>query len=205
MKSKIKAIGRVSSESVLKGSGKNWDQWIAILDRAGARSLTHQEIVAWLKKKHKLTMWWQQGVTGGYEIHIGRRVEGQNLKGDYSVTVTKSLSVNQKTLWTKLWSPEGLLLWLKPMSDFTLKKKSQFEVEGGIFGEVRSFKAPLRARLSWQDSDWLKPTYLQIYVAKRPREKSILVFMHDGLKTAAAKEQMRKYWREAASRIHATF
>lgn len=203
MKNKIKAVGRVSSASVEKGSGKNWDQWVALLDRAGARNMTHQEIVAFLKKKYKLTLWWQQGVTGGYEIHTGRRVEGQNLKGDYSVTVTKSFALEQKVLWKKLWSVEGLALWLNPMSEFVLKKKNAFEVEGGIFGDVRSFKAPLRARLSWQDSDWLKPTYLQIYIAKRPGKKSVLAFMHDSLKTAAVKEQMRRHWRQAIERLHA--
>jgi hypothetical protein len=198
---KIAKIGRVSSASVEKGTGKNWDKWIGHLEKAGARNLTHQEIVALLKTKFKVKGWWQQVVTGGYELHIGRRLEGQNLKGDYSVTVTKAMPIDQKALWKKLWSAEGIAAWLNPMSEFSLRVKSPFEVEGGIYGEVRSFLAPVRARLSWRDSDWPKATYVQIYIVKREGKKSILAIMHDGLKTAALKEQMRKHWRAAIGRI----
>lgn len=201
---KIQKLGRVSNASVRKGSGKIWDEWVTLLDRAGARGLTHQEIVALLNKRYKLTPWWAQMVTGGYELHIGRRIEGQNLKGDYSVTITKAFALTHKELWKKLWSAEGIAAWLNPMGDFTLKKKSTFEIEGGIYGEVRSFLPPVRARLSWQDSDWPKATYVQIYVVKRPGKKSILAIMHDNLKSAVLKEQLRQHWRAGIERLAET-
>ena len=48
MQEQLRKVGRVSGESVLKGSGKNWDEWILLLNRAGARQWTHQEIVAFM-------------------------------------------------------------------------------------------------------------------------------------------------------------
>ena len=52
---------------------------------------THGEIVAFLKVRYKLRPWWQQGVASGFEIATGRRVDGQNTKGLYTTTATKSL------------------------------------------------------------------------------------------------------------------
>src|SRR5689334_3953453 len=95
----IERIGRVSSTSVEKGTGKGWAEWLQILKRAGASNWTHQEIKAFLKKKYKLTPWWLQGVTYGFEVHSQRRVDGQSLKGDYSVTITKTVDASGSELW----------------------------------------------------------------------------------------------------------
>ncbi|OQW48897.1 MAG: hypothetical protein A4S09_13090 [Proteobacteria bacterium SG_bin7] len=197
----IQSIGRVSATSVKKGTGKNWDQWIEILERAGASVLTRKEIVVLLKKKYRLSAWWQQGVAHGYEVHTGRRIDGQNYKGEYSATITKSFPMDQKTLWKLMTSCKGINAWLKPIGKFSLKPNSAFEIAGEIFGDVRTVVPPKRIRLSWQDLDWEKKTYLEIHVVGRPNKGSILVFSHDGLKTSAHKEKMRKYWRAAVDGI----
>jgi hypothetical protein len=194
---KVDRIGRVTSQSVLKCTGKDWDQWIKILDSAGARGWPHQEIVAFLKKKYKLGPWWQQGVTGGYEIHIGRRVEGQNLKGEYSTVATRTFPLDKKAMWKLLSSPKGLGVWLKPFSDFKLKPGSEFEVYGGVFGEVRTMKAGERARLTWQETDWAKPSIVHVLVVARPKGKCIFVIQHENLKDSGLREKMRAHWKRA--------
>ena len=201
MKASLDKVGMVTSKSLEKGTGKSWDQWVSLLDRAGARMWTHQEIVAFLKRRHKLNAWWQQGVTTGYEIAIGRRIEGQNQKGEYSVTATRTINIAARVAWKFLFSDDGLQLWLKPLSDFTLKKKATFERDDGIFGEVRTMKAGVRARLSWQDTDWEKPTILQVYVLPRPGAKCILVLQHEQLKSARLREDLRAQWKEALDHL----
>lgn len=198
---KIFMIGTVSSASVEKATGRTWDEWIEILDKRGATMLTHKEIVAFLTKRYRLNKWWQQQVSTGYEIHIGRKLPGRNAKGLYSMTATKTFPINQKAMWELLTSPEGTRLWLKPMSEMVYLPKSPYEVEGGIFGEVRTLKAPMRMRLTWQDSDWEKPTVLQIYVIPRPGEKCLLALQQDGLTTAQLKEQMRGHWHDAMNAL----
>lgn len=198
---KIEKIGKVSTESVFKGTKKHWHQWIEILDRAGGRSLEHREMVALLKRKYKLSPWWQQGVAHGYELHIGRKGEGRNAKGEYSTMASRTLPVNVKDSWKFLNSEEGLRLWLKPMGDFEIKPKAQFEREGGIFGEVRTAKTAVRARLTWQDEDWAKPSIVQILLVKRSGPKSILAFQHDKLPSDRSRVKMRDYWKAAVDSI----
>lgn len=200
-KKKIEMIGKVSNASVLKGSGKDWSAWITLLDKASAAGWTHQETVAFLRAKHKLNWWWSQGVAYGYQIHKGIRVEGQSLKGDYSVTATKVFHMSKKKLWNVLSSPEGISAWLQPMSDFELIPKSQYEVEGGIYGEVRTMKSPERARLSWKNEEWEKATVVQVQLFGQDEKKSGLAFMHMGLKSVTQREAMRKHWKEALVRL----
>lgn len=198
-KNKTEKIGMVSSKSVEKHTKKNWDQWIEILNQAGAQHWNHKEIVAFLKKKYKLSMWWQQGVTSGYEIAIGRRVMGQNLKGEYSTTVTKTFPIGAKAAWKLICSPEGLAVWLKPLSDFELKPKRSFECEGEIYGEVRTMKAGQRARLSWKETEWDKATVMQVMVIPRPKNKCMVIFQHESIKDSRTKQQLHARWRQAAN------
>src|SRR5690348_1765980 len=113
----MEKIGKVTSVSVKKATGKDWSDWIAILNQAGGRVWTHQDIVAFLKKKYRLSLWWQQIVTTSYEIAIGRREEGINQKGYCSTVATKSFSVGAKKLWQIVTSSKGIRVWLNPVSD----------------------------------------------------------------------------------------
>jgi uncharacterized protein YndB with AHSA1/START domain len=195
----IDKIGRVSNQSVLKCTSKSWEEWIAILDKAGARTWTHQQIVALLKTRYKLGLWWQQGVTLGYEVHTGRRVLGQNLKGEYGTVATRTFPVEQKKAWKLLASPQGLAVWLKPLEPFALKLNEVYEVNGGAYGQVRRIKPGERVRLSWQEADWRKPSFLQAFVVARPKGKCMVVIQHESLKDLKLQEKMREHWKKALS------
>lgn len=197
----IEKIGRVSSASVLKCTGKTWAQWIAVLEKAGARGLEHKEIAALLKKRFKLSAWWQQGVATGYEMHIGKKIEGRNAKGEYATVASKTLPLSQTGMWKFLETPRGLELWLKPLSDFYFHAGESFEIAGGIYGEVRTLKKPERLRLRWQNEDWPKPSVLNLIVIPRPGQKCVLVFQHDQLPSERAKTAMKNYWKKVLQNV----
>ncbi|MBX9766645.1 MAG: SRPBCC domain-containing protein [Bdellovibrionales bacterium] len=193
---KIEKIGSVSNASVLKCTGREWAEWISVLEGFGARQLTHKEIVAELKKKkYKVTVWWQHEVTSGYEIYIGRKLPGRNAKGLFSMTVTKTIPAGQSALWKFLNSEDGQKIWLKPWSQVELVPGAQFEVEDGFFGEVRTVKAPSKLRLTWQDPEWLKAISLQVFVLGRGKDKSMIAIQQEGITTAQIKNDMRARWR----------
>jgi len=198
---KYEKVGRVSSQSVLKCTGKDWDQWAEILTNQGAAQWTHKEIVAFLKKKHKLSLWWQQGVTTGYEMIIGRKIEGRNAKGEYSVTAGKTIAIDAKVLWKFLFSPKGLQAWLKPLSGFKLEKGFTYETEGGVYGQVRTFKSPERLRMTWQESDGDKAMVVQLYVHKRPNGKSAIWIVHEKIRDGREKNRLRAHWKMALEEL----
>jgi hypothetical protein len=202
IKEKITLLNKITSKSVFKCTGKNWDQWIKILDNAGAKNLSHKNIVIYLADTHKLSLWWQQLVTSSYEVHIGRRIEGQNHKGEYATALSKTMPLNQKKMWKFICSPEGQKIWLKPLSPLKILLKEQYEAEGGIFGEIRTMKAPERIRLTWQDSDWEKSTVVQVMCIPRPKEKSIFVVQHEKLKNLRLKKQLLQHWKQVFEELH---
>ncbi|MEK7690216.1 MAG: DUF4287 domain-containing protein, partial [Bdellovibrionota bacterium] len=186
----IRKIGRVTSVSVAKGTGRTWQQWIAILTEHGAARLSHQKIVAWLASKYKLGPWWQQGVTHGFEVHIGRRIDGQNQKGLYSTTATKSIPVSSSALWKFLFSKPGLEAWLAPLGPFKLEKDFVYETRSGHYGQIRTYLKGTRLRLSFLHPDWGRATFLNLLVVSRKPTKTgkthcLIVFTHDGLRTVA--------------------
>ncbi len=201
MKLQVEKIGRVSSASVEKCTGKNWDAWIQILNKAGAKNMAHGEITKLLKKKFKLSLWWQQGVATGFEVHTGRKVEGRDSKGLYSITATRTFPVDAKALWKFLVSPAGMVEWLRPLSEFKFKPGASFECEGEIFGEIRTMKAGVRARLRWQETEWTKPSILNLHIVPRKGGKSILIFHHGGLKDARLRTQMREHWQRVLAHL----
>lgn len=202
MKSEISTIGNVTNKSVLKCTGKSWRQWVDLLDRAGAKSWTHQEIVKYLRQKFKPGPWWEQMVASCYEIHIGKKVPGRNSKGEYSTVATKAMNVPAKDLWKFVTSNPGLAMWLRPLSPIQIKAGQEFETEGGVFGSIRTLKAPLRIRLSWQETEWPRPSVVQVLIVDRKKGKSMLVIQHDGLMASRLKLQMRDHWKEILQTLH---
>lgn len=198
---KIARIGKVTSASVFKCTGKNWEQWIGILDEAGAQDWPHREITMLLKNKHKLSPWWQQGVALAYELHHGKRVEGRNLRGEYSTVATKTLPLSSRKAWNLITSEKGMRAWLQPFSPFPWKPGQGFEVDGGIFGEIRTLKPGVRARLTWQEAHWEKPSVVQIHLVPRKGEKCMMVIQHERIPSAGLKEKLRVQWKKALASL----
>src|SRR6185312_7829975 len=82
---------KMSDDAVKSKTGKAWKEWFAILDKAGAKKMTHQEIVKYLNSEQGVGPWWQQMVTVTYEQHIGRRGEHQKPDG-YEISVSRTIA-----------------------------------------------------------------------------------------------------------------
>lgn len=108
-------IGTVSAKSVKKHTKKDWDEWTTLLNKSSYQNLSHKELVKVLATKFKLTPWWQQVVARGYQISLGLRVPNQTLKGTYTTTATKSVTIPVKKVFEFIISTEGQKLWLDPL------------------------------------------------------------------------------------------
>ncbi|MBI5649919.1 MAG: DUF4287 domain-containing protein [Chloroflexi bacterium] len=92
MKDQFDKINNVGTAAVRAKTGKGWAEWIALLDQAGAKKMTHPEIVAYLRAQHQVGAWWQQMVTVGYEQARHKRAQHQMPDG-YQISVSKTLNV----------------------------------------------------------------------------------------------------------------
>jgi len=106
----------MSDTAVMAKTGKTWDQWFALFDKAGAAKLDHKGIVKLAAKAGGAGPWWRQMVSVEYERARGLRAKHQTVTG-FSVSVSKTLIVDVAALYAataeakrrKKWFPAGEL------------------------------------------------------------------------------------------------
>ncbi|CAN5472389.1 hypothetical protein BH20CHL7_BH20CHL7_09050 [soil metagenome] len=100
-------------ETVVKGTGHDWDHWLATLDAWGATDRTHAEIARWLTEAQDISGWWAQTVTVGYERARGRRALHQTSRG-FEVSVSRTMRAPQADVWAVLTDPDRQSAWVEP-------------------------------------------------------------------------------------------
>lgn len=115
MPSKQSAHAPSMSDAAVKAkTGKDWGEWFAALDKAGANKQTHKKIATLLNEKLGVPGWWSQMITVEYELARGLRERHQKADG-YSVGVTKTIATALSHIYEatadaeqrKKWFPKG--------------------------------------------------------------------------------------------------
>ena len=104
----------ISDAAVRARTGKDWQGWFGILDRAGAGRLGHAQIAAMLVRRHHLRPWWSQMVAVEYERARGLRTRHQTPQG-YAVAVSRTVATGLPHLYQvtaragerRKWFPRG--------------------------------------------------------------------------------------------------
>jgi len=104
-------LAGIGTDAVAKATGKAWDRWLALLDKAGAVAMPHRAIAKLVAEKFGAPPWWSQMVAVGYEQARGLREVNQNALG-YSATVSRTLAANLGRLYGAWADPALRSLWL---------------------------------------------------------------------------------------------
>lgn len=96
------SVPEMTDETTRAKTGRGWDEWVALIDAGPGRNAGHAAIAAWVSDEHGVDGWWAQTVTVGYERITGLRLPGQMPDGTFSVSRSKSVSMD--------WSELRLLL-----------------------------------------------------------------------------------------------
>ena len=172
----------MSDDAVKAKTGKTWKEWFAVLDKAGAKKLTHQEIVKYLHTKQGVGPWWQQMVTVTYEQARGLREKHQKPSG-YEISVSRTVNVPISKLYHAFANDKARNTWL---------------AEDGL--AVRKATANKSMRVTWNDVK----TSLEISFISKGDDKSQVVVQHSKLPNAKASTTMKAYWRKALDRLRAS-
>src|SRR5262249_57017590 len=81
--------GHPSDKGIQAKTGKTYSDWFAVLDAAGAKNMTHQEIVAILHARYGLGRWWEQKLTIMYEHERGLRKKYETQAG-FQISVSRT-------------------------------------------------------------------------------------------------------------------
>ena len=186
----------ISSQAVEKATGKSWDEWIDFLDEAGARNLTHKEIVHLINVNHYIeSAWWRQSVTVGYEFARGSRILGETADAGFEIGVQKTIPREPREVWKLLFSPEVVNIWLGSVENIELKKGYRYQTADGTSGEIWSVKAGEKIRLTWKPSGGENSSTFQISLVPAGKKTSVRIH-HEKLPNESEREQMKNHWRQ---------
>ncbi len=172
----------MSDEPVKAKTGKTWKQWFAILDKAGAKKMSHQEIAKYLNTEQSVGPWWQQMVTVAYEQARGLRKPHERPDG-YQISVSRTVNVPITKLYKAFANDKERNAWL---------------AEDGL--AVRKATANKSMRVTWNDVK----TSLEINFYPKGDNKSQVVVQHSKLPNAKASATMKTYWTRALDRLRAS-
>lgn len=170
----------ISSAAVRKATSKTWAQWLALLDQAGAKKLPHQDIALLLHQKHRVSDWWCQMVTVGYEQARGRRVKHQKVDG-FEVSVSKTMVAPVDRAYAA-WKEAGLREQWLPRTPLTIRKATPHK----------------SIRILWPDA-----TRLSVNFWPKGPLKCSVVPQHGKLATPEAAETMKAYWADKLEALRA--
>ena len=164
-----------SDEVVRRNTGRELDEWFALLDQWGAADRPHPEIARWLATEHAVPGWWAQGVTVAYEQARGLRAPGQRRDGDFSVSASKTVAVPVERLFEAFVDEDLRRRWL-PDASF----------------ELRTAQPGRSLRANWEGG----ATRVNVNFVALGETKSQAALAHERLPDAETAEAMKAYWRE---------
>lgn len=174
-------LAGVGSEAVLRATGKAWDDWLKVLDKAGAVQMPHKDIAAMLGDKFGVPGWWSQMVTVGYEQARGLRAVHQKIDG-FSASASKTIQSNLERLFNAWSDPQLREMWLP-----------------GAPLQVRKSTDGKSMRITWT----LGNSNVDVNFFSKGGDKSVVQVEHSRLSGEEAVAAQKAYWASGLERLNA--
>jgi hypothetical protein len=163
------------SDAILKEkTGCTWERWVKALDRVKADTWPHPKIAKYVQEKYRVSGWWAQTVTVGYERIKGRRAVGQRADGTFEANKSKTFPVPLGRVYQAFSDGRKRARWL-PEPNLTIR--------GAVRGKSM--------RITWPDH-----TPVEIWFVPKGDDKSQVALAHRKLPDRAATIRMKEYWGE---------
>jgi len=169
---------KISDDAVAAKTGRNWKQWFALLDRAGGRKKSHQDIVAVLSERYDVGPWWQQMIAVSYEQAKGLRAKHEKQDG-FQISRSKTMAAGVSDVFDAWGNARKRALWL-PGSRLTIRKATENK----------------NLRITWGDG-----TMIEVGLVSKGVRKTQIAVQHGRLATARAAAAQKVFWGDALDRL----
>ncbi|CAG0929937.1 hypothetical protein PLCT1_01198 [Planctomycetaceae bacterium] len=177
----LATIAGLSDAKIREKTGCTWEKWVWALDQVNAHQWPHGEIARYVREKYKVTGWWSQYVTVGYERIRGLREKGQRRSGTWEVSKSRTINAAAGTLFRAFKQPKLRSSWLK---------------DGKAV--VRSSVPGKTVRFTWEDG-----TSVEAYVTPKGRSRAVVSVAHTKLASKAEAARVKAYWEEQLAALAA--
>jgi hypothetical protein len=171
---------RIGDDSVIKSTGKSWNEWYSILNKSGAKKMEHKDIAILLSEKYHVPDWWSQMVTVQYEQEVKGRKQHETTSG-YQISKSKTLPYSVTKIFNAVQSPSLRKVWLKN-SDFDITTSTKNKSIRG----------------KWIDGN----TIIEFQFYSKDKLKTQLVVQLNKLKSATDAAKMKSYWEKCFEKLN---
>jgi len=178
-KTATKQAAGVSDAAVRAKTGRGWDEWFALLDKAGAVQWPHKQIAAHLHDDLGCPGWWSQMIANGYERERGLR-EKHEMPDGYQISRSKTVAAAVSAAYQAWHEKRQRKRWLTD-ADITIRKATPDK----------------SLRITWVDGE----TTLEVLFYPKGEGKCQIVVQHNKLPDAKAGERSKAYWGEQLDRL----
>jgi uncharacterized protein YndB with AHSA1/START domain len=175
----VMRLAGVGTDAVARATGRAWDQWLAILDKAGAAALPHKAIAALLAGRYRVPPWWSQMVAVGYGQARGLRKPHQKADG-FSANASRTVGAGLDRLYGAWSDPKLRALWL-----------------GAAPVKVTRATDGKSLRIAWTAGD----SRVEVNFAAAPGGRSRVQVEHGRLADERARTKQKAFWSEALDRL----
>ncbi len=175
---------RLSNKAVKDATGREWEEWFSLLDSAGARELSHKELVRWMIDSGTLDLsWWTQMVVVEYERHIGRRAAGQQEGGEWNASCSKSFSLD---------IDQALALWLTAVDAIQ-----------NFNGNVLNSDPRLSSSAKWRywRADFSDGSSVSVNIGSKGESKSTVAVDHGKIGDDSSAACWKEFWRNVLNSL----
>jgi hypothetical protein len=99
-------------DGVRRATGRDRDEWFALLDGWGAAGRQYREISDWLMSEHDLSRWWAQKLIVEYEQARGLRPPGVRPDGTFEVSTSKTVAAPVERVFDAFVNARQRRKWL---------------------------------------------------------------------------------------------
>lgn len=160
---------------VRRATGRERDEWFALLDKWGAPGREYREIADWLTGKHGVSRWWAQKLIVEYEQERGLRRPGARRNGTFEVSASKTVAVPVEQAFAAFVNSRQRKRWL---TDATMS--------------LSDSRAGRSARFLWEDGS----TRVSVAFEDKGPSKSTVSVSHDRITGAKHAQSAKARWRE---------
>ena len=165
---------------VQRATGRERDEWFALLDEWGASGRRYQEIRDWLTGRHGISSWWAQKLIVEYEQARGLRPPGVRPDGTFEVTATKTVAAPVERVFGAFVNPDERNTWL---------------TDGEM--SLRTSQPGRSARFDWEDGS----TRVNVVFDDKGPSKSTVAVAHEQLAAAGEAEKAKALWKERLAEL----
>lgn len=168
----------ISDAAVRKATGRGWGDWYDVLDAAGAREMTHQQIMLAVAG-HDVNEWWRQMVAVAYEQARGLRERHQREDG-FAATASKSFKAGVTRVYAAWTEDEVRSAWLDS-SGWHIRKSVLYK----------------NLKITWKDGH----THLEIHMYPRGEGRTLVQVEHSKLSNLEDVQRWKMFWGVALERL----